>query len=37
LHGRHRRPFIAHKGLRWAMLLITAGVVGLAIMGWMSS
>lgn len=37
LHGRHRRPFIAHRGLRWAMLLITAGVVGLAVMGWMVS
>ena len=37
LHGRHRRPFIAHAGLRWAMLGITAAVLGLAIMGWMSS
>ena len=37
LHGRHRRPFIPHAGLRWAMLIITAAVLGLAIMGWMST
>lgn len=37
LHGRHRAPFIAHQGLRWAMLLITAGMLGLAVMGWMQS
>ena len=37
LHGRHRRPFIAHRGLRWAMLLITALAVGLGVMGWMKS
>ena len=37
LHGRHRRPFIAHRGLRWAMLLITALAVGLGVMGWMQS
>jgi len=37
LHGRHRRPFIAHAGLRWAMLCITAAALGLAIMGWMST
>jgi len=37
LHGRHRRPFIAHRGLRWAMLLITALAVGLGLMGWMQS
>lgn len=37
LHGRHRRPFIPNAGLRWAMLLITGAVLGLAIMGWMSS
>ena len=37
LHGRHRRPFIAHRGLRWAMLLITALAVGLGVMGWLQS
>lgn len=37
LHGRHRRPFIAHRGLRWAMLLVTGAVLGLALMGWMRS
>ena len=37
LHGRHRRPFIAHRGLRWAMLLITALAVGLGVMGWIES
>ena len=37
LHGRHRRPFIPHAFLRWAMLAITAAALGLAIMGWMSS
>ena len=37
LHGRHRRPFIAHRGLRWAMLLITAFALGLGVMGWMLS
>ena len=37
LHGRHRRPFIAHVGLRWFMLLFTAALVGLAIAGWMQS
>lgn len=37
LHGRHRSPFIAHAGLRWAMLLVTAGMLGLALMGWMQS
>ena len=37
LHGRHRSPFIAHKGLRWFMLLFTAAMLGLAIAGWMQS
>jgi hypothetical protein len=37
LHGRHRVPFIAHKGLRWFMLLFTAALVGLAVVGWMQS
>lgn len=37
LHGRHREPFIGHKGLRWAMLLVTAGMIGLALIGWMQS
>jgi len=37
LHGRHRSPFIANRALRWAMLLITAATVGLAVMGWMLS
>lgn len=37
LHGRHRAPFIAHAGLRWLMLLFTAAMVGLALMGWMRS
>ena len=37
LHGRHRRPFIANPALRWVMLLITAAVVGLAVVGWISS
>jgi len=37
LHGRHREPFIGHQGLRWAMLLVTAGMIGLALMGWMQS
>ncbi|MCH1581494.1 MAG: hypothetical protein L7S63_00080 [Flavobacteriales bacterium] len=37
LHGRHRRPFIAHLGLRWLMLLVTASMVVLAIVGWMRS
>ncbi|MDB4787201.1 hypothetical protein OAG26_00680 [Flavobacteriales bacterium] len=37
LHGRHRTPFIPHHGLRWAMLLLTAGMLGLALMGWMQS
>jgi hypothetical protein len=37
LHGRHRGPFIAHTGLRWAMLLLTAGMVLLGLMGWLQS
>ena len=37
LHGRHRQPFIAHVGLRWLMLLVTAGMVVLAAIGWMRS
>lgn len=37
LHGRHRRPFIPNALLRWAMLIITAATLGLAVMGWMSS
>lgn len=37
LHGRHRQPFIANLALRWAMLLMTASVVGLAIAGWILS
>ena len=37
LHGRHRRPFIAHRGLRWTMLLLTGAVLALALMGWMQS
>jgi len=37
LHGRYRRPFIAHRGLRWAMLLVTALALGLAMLGWMQS
>lgn len=37
LHGRHRRPFIANSVLRWIMLLTTAAVVGLAVVGWISS
>lgn len=37
LHGRHRRPFIAHVGLRWLMLLVTAAMVVLALVGWMRS
>ena len=37
LHGRHRAPFIPHSGLRWAMLLFTALMIGLGLMGWMQS
>ena len=37
LHGRHRGPFIPHRGLRWAMLMVTAGMLGLALVGWMRS
>ncbi len=37
LHGRHRSPFIPLSGLRWAMLVFTALMIGLGLMGWMQS
>jgi hypothetical protein len=37
LHGRYRQPFIPHLGLRWFMLLFTAAVVLLALIGWWRS
>ena len=37
LHGQHRTPFIPHAGLRWGMLVGTAAVVALALLGWMRS
>lgn len=37
LHGEHRSPFIPHAGLRWGMLAVTAGVVMLALWGWLQS
>lgn len=37
LHGQHRAPFIPHAGLRWAMLVVTAAAVALALLGWMKS
>lgn len=35
LHGRHRTPFIPQASLRWGVLIFTAAVVALALIGWM--
>lgn len=34
LHGRHRTPFIPHAPLRWGVLILTAGVLAVAVIGW---
>ena len=37
LHAEIRKPFIENKGLRWTMLILTASVLLLAIVGALTS
>ena len=33
VHGEFRDPFIPHRGWRWGLLVFTAAVLGLAVLG----
>lgn len=35
--GRYREPFIPNTGFRWMVLIISFGILGLAIVGWLTS
>lgn len=37
VHGRHRKPFISIGILRWALLIVTAGMILLALIGYFKS
>ena len=37
VHGEFRDPFIPHRGWRWGLLVFTAAVLGLAVLGWLTS
>ena len=37
VHAEFRSHFIPHKGWRWGLLVFTAAVLGLALMGWLTS
>ena len=37
VHGEFREPFIPHRGWRWGLLVFTAAVLGLAVLGWLTS
>ena len=37
VHAAHRDPFIPLRGWRWALLVFTGLVVGLAVLGWLTS
>lgn len=37
IHARHRKPFIPSRFGRWALLLFVAGVIALAIIGYLKS
>lgn len=36
-HAKFRKPMIPYKGLKWAMLIITIGMVTLALIGYFKS
>ncbi len=35
IYGKHREPFISHPLLRWALLIVTAGMIALAVAGYL--
>lgn len=37
VHAAHRTPFIPVEGLRWALLVFTGVLVGLALWGWLTA
>ena len=37
VHAEFRSHFIPHRGWRWGLLVFTAAVLGLALMGWLTS